>query len=125
MKTLYQIFILALLTLSSCTSTLYRGAESDDLYYLPSDKPIAKDKSSVNEQIAEGNLKGNDYYNNIYAADTLVSEQYSDAVDYDTQVNNNDFNNNNGQGYDYYDQYPYSNRLRTVSYTHLRAHETR
>ena len=110
MKTLYQIFILALLTLSSCTSTLYTGAEYDDLYYLPSDIPIAKGKSSVNEQIAEGNLKGNDYYNNIYAADTLVSEQYSDAVDYNTQDNNNNFNNN--QGYEYFNDNSYTGRLR-------------
>lgn len=110
MKTLYQILTLALLTLSSCSSTLYRGAEYDDLYYLPSDKPIAQDKSSVNQQITEGNLKGNDYYNNIYAADTLVSDQYSDAVDYDAQVNNNDYNNN--QGYEYFNDNSYTGRLR-------------
>ena len=110
MKTASQIFIIALLTLVSCTSRLYTGAEYDDLYYLPSDKPVARDNSSVNEQIAAGNTQSKNYYDNIYAADTLVSDQYSDAVDYDNQANNNDVNSN--QGYDYYDAYPYSSRLR-------------
>ena len=90
MKTLSQILILAVLTLSSCTSALYTGAEYDDLYYRPSDQPVVNNKSSVNEQIAEGTKKGNDYYDNIYAADTLVSDQYSDAVDYDASDYNND-----------------------------------
>src|SRR5664280_2712119 len=110
MKTVSQIFILALLTLGSCTSSLYTGAEYDDLYYLPSDKPVAKSNSSVNDKITEGTLKNKDYYDNIYAADTLVSDQYSDAVNYDNQVNNSNYSN--GEGFDYYNDYPYSNRLR-------------
>jgi hypothetical protein len=110
MKTLSQILVLALLTLGSCTSRLYTGAEYDDLYYLPSDKQVAKSNSPVNEQITEGNLKEKEYFDNKYAADTLVSDEYSDAVDYDNQPNNNVYNNN--QGYDYYNEYPYSNRLR-------------
>jgi len=85
MKTLSQILILVLFTLSSCTSTLYTGAEYDDLYYLPSDKPVVKNNPAVNEQITESPAKSKDYYDNIYAADTLVSDQYSDAVDYDGQ----------------------------------------
>ena len=111
MKTLSQILVLALLTLGSCTSSLYTGAEYDDLYYLPSDKPVVKNNPSVNEKIAEGTLKDKDYYDNKYAADTLVSDQYSDAVDIDSQVYNNDYYNN--QGYDYYDNYSsYAGRLR-------------
>jgi hypothetical protein len=110
MKTISQILILGVLALSSCTSALYTGAEYDDLYYLPSDQPVVKSNSPVNEQIDKGNLKGNDYYDNIYAADTLVSDQYSDAVDYDAQVNNNDYNNN--QGYEYFNDYSYTGRLR-------------
>jgi hypothetical protein len=110
MKTLSQILVLALLTLGSCTSSLYTGAEYDDLYYLPSDKPVAKSNSSVNDKITEGTLKNKDYYDNIYAADTLVSDQYSDAVNYDNQVNNSNYSN--GEGFDYYNDYPYSNRLR-------------
>ncbi|MEI6050140.1 MAG: hypothetical protein WCS03_14650, partial [Bacteroidota bacterium] len=109
MKTLSHIFILLLLTLGSCTSSLYTGAEYDDLYFSASDKPIVKAKPSVNERIAEGTLKSDNYYDNIYAADTLVSEQYSDAVDYDNAIVDN--NNYDGQ-YNYYNDYSYSGRLR-------------
>src|SRR5664279_848138 len=110
MKTLSQLLILAVLALSSCTSTLYTGAEYDDLYYRLSDQPVANNKSSVNEQIAEGTKKGNDYYDNVYASDTLVSDQYSDAVDYNASDYNNQFNNN--QGYEYYNDGSYTGRLR-------------
>src|SRR5664279_2550054 len=109
MKTASQIFILALLTLGSCTSSLYTGAEYDDLYYSSSDKQVARNSQGANEQITGDNAKGKDYYDNKYAADTLVSEEYSDAVDYDNQVNNN---SNSDQGYDYYSDSPYSNHLR-------------
>ena len=39
MKALIYISLLALLTLGSCTSSLYTGGEYDDLYYTSSDKP--------------------------------------------------------------------------------------
>src|SRR5664280_2037510 len=112
MKTLSQIFVLGLFTLAlgSCTSTLYTGAEYDDLYYLPSDKPVVKNNPPANEKITEGIVQNKNYFDNKYASDTLVSDQYSDAVDYDNQVTNNNYNNN--EGYDYYSDYPYSNRLR-------------
>jgi hypothetical protein len=110
MKTISQLLILALLFLGSCTSALYTGAEYDDLYYLPSDRPVVSNKSAVNEQIAEGTLKGKDYYDNVYAADTLVSDEYSAAVDYDSQVDNSNYYSD--RGYDYYDEFPYSSRLR-------------
>jgi hypothetical protein len=110
MKALSQILVLALLTLGSCTSRLYTGAEYDDLYYLPSDKPVVTTKPPVNEQITEGTLKDKGYYDNIYAADTIVADQYSDAVDIGNQIyNNNSYNNN---GYNYFDDYSYSGRLR-------------
>jgi hypothetical protein len=110
MKTLSQILVLALFTLGSCTSSLYTGGEYDDLYYQPSDQQVAKNNQPVNEQIAQGNLKDKGYYDNIYAADTLVSDQYSDAVDINNQGGG--YTSNSNQGYDYYDEYPYSNRLR-------------
>src|SRR5665811_535836 len=110
MKTISQIVVLALLTLGSCTSSLYTGAEYDDLYYLPSDQPVVENKPSVNEKVAEGTITEKDYYDNKYAADTIVSDQYSDAVDIDNQVYNNDSNNN--QGYDYFDNSSYAGRLR-------------
>ena len=91
MKTLSQIFVLGLFTLAlgSCTSALYTGGEYDDLYYLPSDKPVVTNNPPVNEKITEGNVQNKNYFDNKYAADTLVSDQYSDAVDYENQVTNN------------------------------------
>lgn len=109
MKALYHILLLALLTLGSCTSSLYTRSEYDDVYYSGSDKMVAKDKPSANEQVAAVTLKPDNYYNNIYAADTLVSDQYSDAVDYNDSIS--DVDNNYGGGYDYYDNYPYAARL--------------
>src|SRR5665811_197802 len=110
MKTISQIVVLALLTLGSCTSSLYTGAEYDDLYYLPSDQPVVKNNPSVNERVAEGTITEKDYYDNKYAADTIVSDQYSDAVDIGNQVYNNNYSNN--QGYDYFDNSSYAGRLR-------------
>ncbi len=72
MKALYYIFGGALLTLASCSSGLYVGSEYDDLYYLPSDQPVTRVQTRVNRPVAEGNLRSGDYYDNIYAADTLV-----------------------------------------------------
>jgi len=54
---------------------------------LPSDKPVVTNNPPVNEKITEGNVQNKNYFDNKYAADTLVSDQYSDAVDYENQVN--------------------------------------
>jgi hypothetical protein len=109
MKAYYQIFILALLTLGSCTSRLYTGGEYDDLYYSSSDEPVARSNRAGNDRIAEGTLKSNDYYDNIYAADTLVSDEYNSAVDYNNAyVDNGTYD---GQ-YDYYNDLSYAGRLR-------------
>lgn len=109
MKALYYISVVVVIALSSCNSALYTGAEYDDLYYQPSDRPLSEVRPSTNKQINEGTLKADIYYDNIYAADTLVSDQYSDAVDYDNAIASNDYNNGT---YDYYDNYSYSGRLR-------------
>jgi hypothetical protein len=110
MKAIKYISVLTLLILGSCTSSLYTGVESDDLYYLPSDIPAAATvaRTPSKKQIAENTLKSEEYYDNIYAADTLVSDEYSDAVDYDNVLANE------GQGgniYNYYDNYSYAGRL--------------
>src|ERR1035437_166951 len=107
MKALSYIAALSLLILSSCTSRLYTGAEYDDLYYLPSDRPAISEKAPAKRQITEENLKsGDNYYNNIYAADTLISDRYSDSLNYNDQ-NINGYNNYD-QGYDN----SYESRLR-------------
>lgn len=111
MKALSQIPVIALLILSSCTSRLYTGGEYDDLYYLPSDRPIGiVSRQPLNEQITENTLKAGDYYDNIYTGDTLVSAKNPDASDYNDQVIIN--NNNYGGGYNYYDNFSYAGRLR-------------
>ncbi len=113
MKALYYISIVVLIGLSSCNSALYTGAEYDDLYYLPSDRPISESRVSVNSPIQERTLKAENYYDNIYAADTLVSDQYSDAVDYDDAIPSKNINNNYYYGSnDYFDNYSYSGRIR-------------
>ena len=83
MKALNNIFGIALLTLASCSSGLYVGTEYDDLYYQSSDQPVTRVNTQASRQVTEGDLKSGAYYDNIYASDTLVSKEYSDAVDYD------------------------------------------
>jgi len=101
MKAFHSIFGVVLLTLASCSSGLYVGTEYDDLYYQSSDKPVVRVQSTDNQPIVEGDLKADNYYDNIYAADTLVSNEFSNAADYnDAGVYNN-----------YYDNYSYSGRL--------------
>jgi hypothetical protein len=108
MKAILNISLLALLVLSSCTSSLYTGTEYDDLYFTASDKPVAKVRPSVRDQISDQNQNAVEYYDNIYAADTLVADEYADAVDIDNQIVEN---NNRNNGYEYYDNYSYTGRL--------------
>jgi hypothetical protein len=103
MKAFHSIFGVALLTLASCSSGLYVGTEYDDLYYQSTDKPVVRVQSAGNQPIVEGDLRADNYYDNIYAADTLVSKDFSDAVEYDNTVVNNNY---------YFDDYSYSGRLR-------------
>ena len=104
MKALYYIFGLALLTLVSCTSKLYVGTEYDDLYYVSSDQPVYAVEASRG-QIVESNLQSGEYYDNIYANDTLVADEYRNAADIDNP-------GAYSREYDYYDNYSYSGRLR-------------
>jgi hypothetical protein len=112
MKTLSYILVVSLLVLGSCTSSLYTGTEYDDLYYQSTDKPVTKVRPSASDQIPDASLKSGDLYDNIYAADTLVSDEYSNAVDYDQAAVDNNYDNN-GSGYDYYNNYSYTGRLRS------------
>lgn len=108
MKALHYISFLMVLILGACSSRLYVGSEYDDLYYVPSDNPKIVREAPLNEQIAQGNLKAEPYYDNIYAADTLISDRISDAVDYDEV---NVYNNNNTSAFEYMDDLSYTNRL--------------
>ena len=107
MKALYYISGFVLLTLASCSSGLYTGTEYDDLYYQSSDVPVTRVSTEVARQVPEGNLRSDAYYDNIYASDTLVSEQYSDAVDSDDARAYGNYYNYN---YNFYDN-SYAGRL--------------
>jgi hypothetical protein len=108
MKAYYYVSIIAVLILGSCNSALYttRNAEYDDLYYTPSDQPVADTRVPSRNATKEDVLKSDKYYNNIYAADTLVSDEYSNAVD----INN--IRSSSDGTYDYYDDMSYANHLR-------------
>jgi len=110
MKAVNYISILVILVLGSCSSGLYSGLEYDDLYYLPSDRPVSRVQSPVTNQIVESDLRADDYYyDNIYSADTLVSNEYSDVVGNEEAVMNDYYGS---RDYGYYDNYSYSGRLR-------------
>jgi hypothetical protein len=109
MKALSYIPILALLVFSSCSSTLYTGADYDDLYYSPSDAPVLNDRAAAKSPIEEKELRANNYYDNVYAGDTLLADKYSLPSDYDDQIVVNN-SAGGGSGYDYYDD-SYANRL--------------
>lgn len=108
MKAHYYITGLATILLSSCVTSKYVGGEYDDLYYTPSDQPVVAVQKNVPEQIAAGKLKPDQYYDNIYASDTLVADGYNDAVDFDNSM----FYNKDNSAFEYADDYSYSNRLR-------------
>ena len=79
MKAVLYISILVMLIVSSCaTGGFYLGSEYDDLYYSPSDMPVVQ-KTASSQNYAR-DLEPNQYYDNIYAADTLISDEYNDAV---------------------------------------------
>ncbi|HOX74021.1 MAG TPA: hypothetical protein PLB27_04855, partial [Bacteroidales bacterium] len=109
MKVFTNIAIISLLVLGSCTSRLYTSGEYDDLYYQPSDQTVTVSREPARKKIVESTLRSEEYYDNIYAADTLVSDEYSDAVDYDDAVISQ---GKGGNIYNYYmDDYSYAGRL--------------
>lgn len=76
MKAISYISVLALLVSASCSSVMYTGAEYDDLYYLPSDRAAVVTRTMPASAITENITASPQYYDNIYAADTLVSDEY-------------------------------------------------
>jgi hypothetical protein len=108
MKALYYLTAITLLTLGSCSSGLYVAREYDDLYFVASDQPVAT-TILADRRPQVGTLKSEEYYDNIYAADTLVSSDYTDALSYN-DANINYYSGSGGGIYDYYDGY-YSSRI--------------
>ena len=112
MKAISYISVLVLLTTISCTSGLYTGVEYDDIYFQASDRQLVAARTQAKRQIIENDLRSSDYYDNIYAADTLMSEEYYDAVGYyDDAVNNKGGTTIYNNYYDNYYDYSYASRL--------------
>lgn len=107
MKAVKYISIMILFVLGSCSTGVYSGLEYDDLYYLPSDRQAVKVAQTASNQVVEGDLRDNDYYDNIYSADTLVSDEYSEAVSSNELIPDDTY-----RDYGYYDDYSYTGRLR-------------
>ena len=107
MKAVFYISILVTLIVSSCaTGGMYLGSEYDDLYYSPADKPVVQ--KAISSQNFAGDLEQDQYYDNIYAADTLIADEYNDAVNYE----NSNFYSQENSVFEYMDDFSYSNRLR-------------
>jgi hypothetical protein len=110
MKALFYISCISLLIFSGCSSNLYMGAEYDDLYYTPSDAQKVNSQSIVNEPISNNQGSSDLLYDNVYASDTLIADQYINASDY-----NNDvilYDNNDKSAFEYNEGLSYSGRLR-------------
>ncbi|MBE0678049.1 MAG: hypothetical protein IH592_04720, partial [Bacteroidales bacterium] len=71
MKKFWYIIPAIFVTASSCTSLSFTGTSNDDLYYRPSEQPVTT--AQVPVQAAVG---GQIYYDNIFAADTLIADEY-------------------------------------------------
>lgn len=103
MRTYIYIVVIALFILSSCSSGLYVSGEYDDLYFVPSDRAVYTDV-----QVNPGVYASGDELESIYGVDTLVAEDYIDAVGYDDDIayygdyDRSVFDYNYGSGYSSY-----------------------
>ena len=116
MKAIKYIPVLALFVATSCSTSMYvqSGGEFDDLYYRPSQRQVVSSAAVVSSNVGNRTLQSSEYYNNKYTADTLVSDEYYDALGYDevyvdenghtTYVNNNYYESAS-------DNFSYANRI--------------
>lgn len=77
MKKIRYIIPVILVAASSCTSQLFTGNAYDDLYYRESDQPVVAVQQNSPDRTTE------QYYDNIFAGDTLIADEY---VPYDASV---------------------------------------
>ncbi|HPE22661.1 MAG TPA: hypothetical protein PLK17_01600, partial [Bacteroidales bacterium] len=68
MKRFWYIIPAIILISSACSSVRFTGATNDDLYYRPSENPVTV--ATVQER------NDGQYYDNIFAADTLIADEY-------------------------------------------------
>ncbi|MDX9926398.1 MAG: hypothetical protein RBT28_03425, partial [Bacteroidales bacterium] len=71
MKRFWYIIPAILVITSACSSLRFTGANNDDLYYRPSENPVAVAGPTVQDRNA-----GQSYYDNIYAGDTLIADEF-------------------------------------------------
>lgn len=109
MKALLYIGILTALLASSCaTGRINTGGETDDLYYSSSDKPAVTNNSKPKTKDASASTQPDQYYDNIYAQDTLIADGYNDAVDFQ----GSNFYQDDNNAFEYMDDpFSYSHRL--------------
>jgi hypothetical protein len=109
MKALIYIGILTALVASSCASGRISTGESDDLYYSSSDKGATAVTSKTKSKDGAATTKPDQYFDNIYAQDTLIADGYNDAVDFNSSTF---YQNNNNGAFEYMDDpFSYSHRL--------------
>ena len=77
MKKFWYIIPAIVLTAVSCTSTSYTGASNDDLYYRPSEEQVTASAATVQAASTDPS-----YYDNIFAADTLIADEYNPDSEY-------------------------------------------
>ena len=116
MKAFKYIPVLALFVATSCSTSMYvrSGGEFDDLYYRPSQKQVVSSAAIASGKAEDRTLQSSEYYNNKYAADTLVSDEYYSALGYDevyTDENGHTTYVNNNYYESAADNFSYANRI--------------
>lgn len=79
MKKFRYIIPVILVAASSCTSQLFTGTAYDDLYYRESDQPVVAAQQNSPDRTKE------QYYDNIFAGDTLIADEYVPYDEYLSQ----------------------------------------
>ena len=77
MKKFWYIIPVILMAGRACSSLRFTGTVNDDLYYRPSDQPVI-----ITERTAEARSTDQTYYDNIFAADTLIADEYIPDSEY-------------------------------------------
>lgn len=75
MKRFWYIIPVILVVTSACSSLRFTGATNDDLYYRPSEAPVTV--------VAAEDRNTGQYYDNIFAADTLIADEYIPDNEYE------------------------------------------
>lgn len=80
MKNFRYIIPAILVITSSCSSQLFTGVTNDDLYYRASDQPVTTVQKNETALASD-----QQYYDNIFAADTLIADEYVPYEEFSVQ----------------------------------------